>query len=70
MGDQNQLLYAKTIFKGFKGKILEIGSKDYGKSNLKEDFFFSNEMKQTSRIKTIHSCEGWKHLEMISAPSA
>ena len=43
MGDQNQLLYAKTIFKGFKGKILEIGSKDYGNTQPFRQIFSGNE---------------------------
>jgi hypothetical protein len=30
MGDLNQLLYAKAVFPGFRGRLLEIGSKDYG----------------------------------------
>lgn len=30
MGDVNQFLFAERVFQGFRGRVLEIGSKDYG----------------------------------------
>lgn len=37
MGSTNQLLFAKKIFSGFNGRILEIGSKNYGSTqNFRE----------------------------------
>ena len=43
MGDFNQLLYAKEVFKGFTGSVLEVGSKDYGNTQAFRDLFSENE---------------------------
>ena len=39
MGDVNQILFAKAAFKGFKGKVLEVGSKNYGSTQQFRSLF-------------------------------
>ncbi|MGA0025210.1 MAG: class I SAM-dependent methyltransferase [Burkholderiales bacterium] len=39
MGDLNQLIYAKAVFQDFRGRILEIGSKDYGNTQPFRELF-------------------------------
>lgn len=39
MGDLNQLLYTKAVFGGFNGRILEVGSKNYGNTQPFRDLF-------------------------------
>ena len=39
MGDLNQLLYARAVFHDFGGKVLEIGSKDYGNTQPFREVF-------------------------------
>ncbi len=39
MGDLNQLLYTKAVLSGFKGRILEVGSKNYGNTQPFRNLF-------------------------------
>lgn len=43
MGDFNQLIYAKTVFHDFQGRVLEIGSKDYGNTQPFRELFAHSE---------------------------
>jgi hypothetical protein len=43
MGDLNQLLFAKKIFPNFKGRILEIGAKNYGSTQNFRQLFNTQE---------------------------
>jgi len=43
MGDVNQFIYAKHVFKGFRGRVLEVGSKDYGNTQPFREFFRESE---------------------------
>lgn len=43
MGDVNQLLYARAVFSDFRGRVLEIGSKDYGNTQPFRDLFRGSE---------------------------
>lgn len=43
MGDLNQLLYARAVFHDFEGKVLEIGSKDYGSTQPFREVFRNSE---------------------------
>lgn len=43
MGEINQLLFAKHVFRGFKGSILEVGSKDYGSTQPFRELFPESE---------------------------
>jgi hypothetical protein len=39
MGDVNQFIFAQRVFKGFAGRVLEIGSKDYGDTQPFRELF-------------------------------
>jgi len=39
MGDLNQLIYAQAVFTGFQGRVLEVGSKDYGNTQPFRNLF-------------------------------
>jgi hypothetical protein len=39
MGDLNQLIYAQAVFSGFRGRVLEVGSKDYGNTQPFRNLF-------------------------------
>lgn len=39
MGDVNQFLFAQRVFRGFSGRVLEIGSKDYGNTQPFRELF-------------------------------
>ena len=43
MGDVNQLLYARAVFNDFRGRVLEIGSKDYGNTQPFREVFQGSE---------------------------
>lgn len=43
MGDLNQLIYAKAVFHDFRGRVLEIGSKDYGNTQPFRELFANSE---------------------------
>lgn len=43
MGDVNQLIYAQAVFRGFRGRVLEIGSKDYGNTQPFRELFAGSE---------------------------
>ena len=43
MGDLNQLLYTKAVLGDFKGRILEVGSKNYGNTQPFRDLFKGSE---------------------------
>jgi hypothetical protein len=39
MGDLNQLIYAQAVFSGFRGRVLGVGSKDYGNTQPFRNLF-------------------------------
>src|SRR5690242_11226059 len=43
MGDVNQLIYAQAVFRDFRGRVLEIGSKDYGNTQPFRELFRESE---------------------------
>lgn len=43
MGDLNQLIFAKKVFSSFNGKVLEIGSKNYGNTQNFRQLFAADE---------------------------
>lgn len=43
MGDVNQLIYAQAVFRNFQGRVLEIGSKDYGNTQPFRELLQSSE---------------------------
>ena len=43
MGDLNQLIYAQAVFRNFRGRVLEIGSKDYGNTQPFRELFRESE---------------------------
>jgi hypothetical protein len=62
MGDLNQLIFAKKALKNFKGRVLEIGSKNYGSTQNFRDLFPDNEyigvdLESGPNVDLVHNIE-------------
>jgi hypothetical protein len=62
MGDLNQLIFAKKALNNFKGRVLEIGSKNYGSTQNFRDLFPDNEyigvdLESGPNVDLVHNIE-------------
>lgn len=62
MGDVNQLIFAEKALSGFKGRILEIGSKNYGNTQDFRGLFAGNDylgidLESGPNVDLVHNIE-------------